>query len=134
MKSQLTTWLLLALPASALAGAGSWTGSSTAGQLSVGGQIMVSQPISAPAPMPAGVKTAAVSWQIALLSAPPAGLQIKLCGSNRCLTLNSLRGHQAIARDKPLTGPWHFVYNVQSKGQLRPALTVVKNQLTVNYR
>lgn len=123
-------WLVLS--ASAVGKSGSWSESSVGGQVSTGQQLLVSRPIRPPAPLPASASITSLKWHITLLTPPPPGLQIKLCGQV-CFPLQSLSGTIQPATAYPANGVFYFIYSVNSRGPLMPALQVVSNQLTVNY-
>ncbi|CNI14426.1 MULTISPECIES: flagellar protein FlhE [Yersinia] len=133
MKLSALIFLSLTLfPLVAAAISGSWSGSSAGGVISVGGQILASRPLT---PMlPANAKLQQISWRIELLSAPPPGLQIKLCSQHKCILLDSLSGQKRIDSELTSRGPFYFIYSVNSQGQLLPPLNVVSNQLTIIYR
>lgn len=118
---------------STAASVGSWSGSSVGGRLSVGGQMLVSRPITPPQPPAAAGQVFSLSWRITLLSPPPPGLQIKLCTPSICYPLHALSGTRQI--DGPLSAheTFRFIYSVAGRGTLLPALQVVSNQLTLNY-
>jgi len=101
------------------------------GTVSVGNQTLSSRPLDPV--IPSGATLNRISWRISLLSAPPNGLQIKLCSQDRCTALDSLSGQKSVGQGLTARGPFFFVYSVQSRGQLMPPLNVVKNQLTINY-
>lgn len=128
------TLALLTLPAAATSTSGSWSRSSAGGSVSVGKQLLRGRPLFSPSALPSSATVTHFSWRITLLSPPPPGLQIKLCRSDKCFLLPSLAGQRIV--DHPLSpaGEFRFIYSVNSLGQLRPALNVVSNQLTVNYR
>ena len=133
MKRVLISFLLLALPCAAKT-EGSWSQTSAGGSVNIGKQILRSRPLVSPAGISSAATIARFSWRITLLTPPPPGLEIKLCRSDRCLVLPSLSGQRIV--DFPLSpaGEFRFIYSVYSPGQLSPALTVVSNQLTINYR
>lgn len=122
---------LFLFPLETPAASGSWSGTSAGGSVSVGGQILSSRPLNPT--LPAGARLSRISWRISLLSPPPPGLQIKLCSQNRCVLLDSLSGNKQVTTSLTASGPFYFVYSVESRGQLAPALNVIKNQLTINY-
>ncbi|WP_050597539.1 flagellar protein FlhE [Enterobacter sp. DC4] len=127
--------LLLSLPLTATAVAGgSWSQQSTGGTVSVGKQLLVGRTLSSPAMISHTALVREIGWKITLLSPPPRGLEVKLCRREGCLQLPALAGHMTLSHPWSAIGDFRFLYSVNSTGQLIPALTVVRNQLTVNYR
>lgn len=118
-------------PLAASPASGSWSGDSIGGIVSVGNQTLSSRPLHPT--LPPAATLSSISWRISLLSPAPPGLQIKLCSQDRCITLGSMSGRKSVGSSLTARGPFYFVYSVQSQGQLRPPLHVVKNQLTLNY-
>ncbi|MEZ3500081.1 flagellar protein FlhE [Pantoea sp. KPR_PJ] len=112
---------------------GSWSASSVGGSVSVGNQILVSRPLTAPADLPASAVVNRFVWHIDLLSPPPLGLQIKLCTSSICFPLPGLSGEQRVPIALSARETFRFVYAVESRGPLSPPLQVVNNRLTLNY-
>ena len=113
---------------------GSWTKDSAGGHVSVGRQHMPGQPLHAPASIPASAKITRIQWHISLLNAaPPQHLVIKLCHAKACHQLDGLSGQFTPNSSWPANGSYYFIYSVETPGQLRPPLRVVRNGLTVNY-
>ncbi|HCR1907797.1 TPA: flagellar protein FlhE [Enterobacter kobei] len=127
----LTLWFVI-LPVAATGG--SWTGKSVGGNVSVGQQILTSRPLQAQGPLPRPTTITSVAWRIELLSPPPPGLQVKLCAPSFCFPLRGLAGAQQVSVPLSAGNTFRFLYSVNSRGPLMPALQVVSNQLTVNYR
>ncbi|SFU20173.1 flagellar protein FlhE [Kosakonia arachidis] len=127
----LTLWFVI-LPVAATGG--SWTGKSVGGSVSVGQQILTSRPLQAQGPLSRAATITSVVWRIELLSPPPTGLQIKLCAPSFCIPLRDLTGTQQVSVPLSAGNTFRFLYSVNSRGPLMPALQVVSNQLTVNYR
>ncbi|WP_269745680.1 flagellar protein FlhE [Erwinia typographi] len=125
---------LLLIPALVQAGSGSWSKKSAGGTVSTGGQIMMSQAINAPLSVPDGASTSRISWRIQLLNPLPPGLEIKLCDERHCLPLDALSGQKNRSVPFSPRSRYRFIYSVNSAGTLSPALNVVSNQLTLNYR
>lgn len=112
----------------------SWSQSSPGGVLSVGNQIMSGRPLSSSVAVPPQATVTRISWRISLLNPPPPELEIKLCTPTRCVKLDALAGQKTLPENMRPGDSWRFVYSVNQRGQLRPALNVVSQQLTVNYR
>ncbi|XTZ39337.1 flagellar protein FlhE [Salmonella enterica] len=130
-------WLalpLLVMPAAAQEKGGAWSRTATGGRITLGQQLLIGHLIKAPASTPRSATITRFSWRIKLLSPPPPGLEIKLCRSDKCYQLPALSGSQSVKFPLSPAGEFRFIYNVNSLGQLHPALHVVSNQLTVNYR
>ncbi len=124
--------LALLLPLAATAAGGSVTAASMGGITGAGGQTLVSRAL-APA-LPPGARPYSLSWRIQLLGNPPAGLNIALCAPGGCLPLPGLAGRMSLSGAPALAAPLHFTYRVARPGRIVPALNVVQNQLTINYR
>ncbi|CNI68923.1 flagellar protein FlhE [Yersinia frederiksenii] len=123
---------LILLPVVASAVSGSWSGRSTGGAVSVGGQTLASRPLTPL--LPSHAHLSQIAWRIELLSAPPLGLRVKLCSQHKCILLDSLSGRKNVDGELTTQGPFYFIYSVESQGQLLPPLNVVDNQLTIIYR
>lgn len=128
-------FLLLTLNAlQAKAGTNSWSTQGSGGVVSVGGQTLSGRTLYAPLQLPSAARVKSIAWRIKLLSPPPLGLQIKLCNEVKCLKLPALSGVLHITSSLAAAGPFKFIYWVDSQGRLTPALSVVNNQLTINYQ
>lgn len=125
---------LLCAALTAQAAGGSWSASSVGGRVSVGQQLLVSRPLAPPSPLPAAARVTRIAWRIDLLDAPPPGLRIKLCAPARCFSLAGLSGALAVTQPLSPGETFRFLYSVESRGALAPALQVVSNRLTLNYR
>ncbi|ROP58320.1 flagellar protein FlhE [Enterobacter sp. BIGb0383] len=117
----------------AQAASGTWTGESVGGRVSVGQQILASRPLSAAGPLFSSATITRLAWHIELLTPPPPGLQIKLCARSVCFPLAGLSGVKQISAPLSPDETFRFLYSVNSRGPLTPALQVISNQLTVNY-
>lgn len=126
--------LMFSVPLAANAASGAWTQKTAGGSISVGKQILSSRPLIPPDGIPKQATATVVSWQVTLLSPPPPALEIKLCTPQRCIRLPALRGTQTLTVPLLAHESYRFVYVVNRRGALTPALNVVSNQLTVNYR
>lgn len=134
MKAINTAFLLLALHSSlCLASAGSWSQQSSGGTLTTGEVLLVGRVLHAPTVVPRNAPVKYITWKINLLTPAPQGLEINLCSTNWCQPLPTLAGHLTPVRHLSAGGIFHFIYNVRYKGQLIPAMTVVRNQLTIGY-
>ncbi|ATZ12359.1 flagellar protein FlhE [Erwinia amylovora] len=134
MKSALPA-LLLMLPIAVHAShGGAWSSQSFGGVISRGQQEITSRPLQPGAPLPASATAARVAWRITPDSAPPPDLKITLCSRGRCMALPALAGEQTLPSSFPADGPFRFIYSTVTRGSLQPALTILSNQLTVNYR
>lgn len=122
---------ILLLPVAASAVTGSWSGFSVGGSVSVGNQLLSSRRLDVTLPAEAIVNS--LAWRITLLSPAPPGLQVKLCSQDICILLDSLTGHSTVNSLRTMRGPFYFIYSVNGRGQLIPPLSVVKNELTINY-
>lgn len=127
-------WLLLAAPLAAEAAGGSWGSQSRGGTIAIGKQEVKSEPITPSGSLPAGLVGVRVAWRITPSHTPPPDLRIKLCSAQRCMALPALSGELAMPASFPVDGPFYFSYYAQARGPLFPVLTILRNQLTVNYR
>lgn len=127
-------WLLLAAPLAAEAAGGSWGSQSRGGTIAIGKQEVKSEPITPSGALPAGLVGVRVAWRITPSHTPPPDLRIKLCSAQRCMALHALSGELAMPASFPVDGPFYFSYYAQARGPLFPVLTILRNQLTVNYR
>lgn len=134
MIRRLLITLTACLPLLAQASGGAWSQSTGGGVISVGSQIMTGPALAPPSPVPASARITRINWRITLLAPPPAGLEIKLCTQAKCILLNGLSGQRVVPASMRPGDAWRFIYNVKQRGQLRPALNIVSQQLTVNYR
>jgi flagellar protein FlhE len=125
--------LLFAAPA-ALAADGSWTSQSFGGTLTRGQQILKSRPVQAPSPLPVGSVATRLAWKITPDGPTPVGFSIKMCSSSRCLPLSGLTGDLALPVGFPPAGPFRFEYYSPVRGALYPPLTVLSNEVTMQYR
>ncbi|NDJ55732.1 flagellar protein FlhE [Enterobacteriaceae bacterium 4M9] len=126
--------LLLGLPLLTQASGGSWSRDSGGGVISVGNQIMTGPMLSPSGPVPLTASVSRISWRIRLLNPPPPGLEIKLCTQAQCVKLDALAGHRNLPESMRPGDSFQFMYSVNARGPLRPAVNVVSQHLTVNYR
>mgnify|MGYP005982973877 FL=1 len=126
--------LLLSLPLLAQASGGSWSRDSGGGVISVGNQIMTGPMLSPSGPVPIAASVSRISWRIRLLNPPPPGFEIKLCTQAQCVKLDALAGQRTLPASMRPGDSFQFVYSVNARGPLRPAVNVVSQHLTVNYR
>lgn len=134
MKSVLPALLLILPLAVHASNSGSWSSQSFGGVISRGQQEITSRPLQPGGPLPPSAVAARVAWRITADSVPPQGLKITLCSRGRCMALPALAGEQTLPSSFPADGPFRFVYATVTRGALEPALTILSNQLTVNYR
>ena len=125
---------LLLASASAVAADGSWSSQSFGGTLTLGKQPLRSQPVQASAALPKGAFAQRLAWKIHSDSHAPVGFEAKVCHATRCLKLPGLAGEITLPAGFPASGPFEFEYVIAVRGPLRPALTVMSNQVTVHYR
>jgi Flagellar protein FlhE. len=125
---------LLLISPLAMAVDGSWTSQGYGGTLVHGQQWLQSQPVAPSSALPARAVAARISWKITPDRKPSQALKMKLCSANRCLPLSSLRGELTPPGYFPAEGPWRFEYMAATRGPLYPALTLLTNQLSVQYR
>ncbi len=133
MKVSFPLWLLLA-PLTAQAVSGSWVADSEGVTLERGGVRDESFSLRAATPPAANARVTSVSWRYQLLSAEPAGLQVQLCASSRCVPLGAGSGRSDAFNGLPADSAFRFIYYVQARGALNPPLRVLGNQVIVNYQ
>jgi len=125
--------MLMLLPFMAHAsGEGAWQASGVGATLSHRG-VAASSRALAPSQPVTGVMTM-VAWRYELIGPTPAGLNVRLCSSTRCVEIEgqsgTTRGLTNVAANEPL----RFVWQVPGGGALFPALKVQSNQVIVNYK
>ncbi|WP_435952248.1 flagellar protein FlhE [Dryocola sp. BD626] len=125
---------LLAASQTAMAAGGAWSSQSRGSVITRGQQAFKSNPVMAPSSLPAGAVSSRVSWQITPDGTVPPYFDIKLCSVNRCIALPALAGTATLPASFPASGPFHFVYSFKTRGPLLPALTILSNRVTVDYR
>jgi flagellar protein FlhE len=133
MKAAAGLILLLAVPMAAIAG-GSWAGESRGAVITYGKQAFKSARISAPSALPARAISSRVSWKITPDAPVSPYFDIKLCAGFQCIALPGLSGSAKLPASFPAAGPLHFVYSFKTRGPVSPALTILSNRVTVNYR
>jgi len=123
--------LLLLLPLMAQAAGGAWSGSAGGPPLANRGSWMRSQPLTPPTGV--GGEVSVISWRYELSRPAPSGLEVRLCGVQRCATLEGAsgvtRGLAHLSADEPL----HMVFGFAGSGALPPGLRVVSSEVMVNY-
>ncbi|WP_337261612.1 MULTISPECIES: flagellar protein FlhE [unclassified Serratia (in: enterobacteria)] len=133
MKAGLALFLGLASLA-AQAASGSWVASNDGVELQHGLVRAESQVLRPVTPLPGQpARITSISWRYQLLSAEPAGLRVQLCTVARCITLDAGSGRSEAMNGQPADSEFRFVYYVQARGALNPALRVIGNQIIVNY-
>lgn len=131
----LTLFIMAVLANSVQAGtAGSWTQESYGGKVSVGRQELKSQPLQPSGIIPTKATVTRIYWKISLLTPQPQGLKIRLCHSRRCESLKTLSGEFTPKLPWHADDTYYFTYTVNTKGQLKPSLHILKNTLTLNYK
>lgn len=133
MRRRMLLGLLVASPL-AWAGDGSWSSQSFGGMMTRGQQVLKSQPVQPASSPPAGAIAKQLAWKITPDGATPMGFMIKVCGGNRCLPLSGLSGEMVLPVNFPAGGPLRFEYYSSVRGALSPPLTILSNQVTVEYR
>lgn len=127
-------FLLLLAPLMAQAVSGSWVADATGVTLETGGVRDESPRLRAAIPPAATARVTSVSWRYQLLAGAPAGLQVQLCTSSRCLPLGAGSGRSDAFNGMAADSEFRFIYYVQSRGALNPPLRVISNQVIVNYQ
>lgn len=126
-------FMLMLLPfVTHASGEGAWQASGVGATLSHRG-VAASSRALAPSQPVTGAMTM-VAWRYELIGPTPAGLNVRLCSSTRCVEIEgqsgTTRGLTNVAANEPL----RFVWQVPGGGALFPALKVRSNQVIVNYK
>jgi len=134
----LTLGLLLS-SSSVFAASGSWSDSKQGITVQNRGQLMAAPMLTPPQNSPVLQNPSAmvdsVVWSYSLLGPQPAGLEVQLCSdNNRCQQLDSASGQSRNFFGQSAHTSFRLLFGVQGKGRLNPPLTVVGQQIIVNYR
>jgi len=128
-------WMMavgLMLPLLAQAAGGAWQASASGPLLANRGSWQRSQPLTAPANLSGEISV--VNWRYQLSKPAPSGLEVRLCGAQRCTTLEgasgTTRGLAHLSADETL----HMVFGFAGSGALPPGLRVVSSEVMVNYQ
>ncbi|MCT2386933.1 flagellar protein FlhE [Erwinia pyrifoliae] len=124
-------WLLFSFPVVAMATDGGWQASATGPALANRGVAASSQPLIPPAGV-AGVMTD-VAWRYTLSTPAPAGLQVRLCATDRCVVVEGGSGVTRGLTDVAAGETLRFIFQVEGIGRVFPLLRVVSNEVMVNY-
>jgi len=111
---------------------GSWSQQTHGPTITTGLNYYRSPAIKMPSRLSGKTKTINVSWRI-LTSSVPHGLTIELCTHYRCQTLPNLHGSMSLPTGYSIQNAYFFRYKIKNRGQLHPAIFVIKNSLTINY-
>lgn len=139
MKLTVLAVVTLLCSTSAVAASGSWSDSKQGVTLQNRGQRSSGPALTPPANAPVMQTPSAVidtvSWNYSLLGPQPAGLQVQLCSSdNRCQQLDSASGQTRNFFGQSAQSSFRLIFGVEGQGRLNPQLTVVGQQVIVNYR
>lgn len=124
---------LLVASSPALAYQGSWSSHSFGGMMTQGKQVLKSRPVAPASALPPHSLARSLAWKITLDGPPPMGLRIQICGGNRCVRLPGLQGEIALPPGFPAGGPLWFEYISSVGGAISPPVTLLNNQVTVQY-
>jgi flagellar protein FlhE len=126
-----TLALLLIFPLLASAAGGAWQASASGPPLANRGSWQRSQPLISPVDVRGEISV--INWRYQLSKPAPSGLEVRLCGAQRCTTLEgasgSTRGLAHLSADETL----HMVFGFAGSGALPPGLRVVSSEVMVNY-
>lgn len=123
--------LLLFLVTQVLAGGeGSWQASGSGVQLNHRGILAISRPLVSAEPV-RGVMGLVV-WRYVVSGETPAGLQVNLCAT-RCIPLEGKTGTTRAFVGMPASEALYFVWLVPGSGTFSPTMTILSNQVIVNY-
>lgn len=131
MRGGMVALLMLAsLPLWAASGA--WHASVSGPALSQRGSWVKSKPLAPPPGVSGAVQ--AINWRYQLTAPAPAGLQVKLCGTQRCATLEGGSGITRELAHLDAGETLHMVFGVAGQGALPPGLRVLSSEVMVNYQ
>lgn len=122
--------LLISLPLCAASGA--WHASVSGPPLSNRGGWVKSKPLIAPPGVVGTVKV--INWRYQLTAPAPSGLQVKLCGAQRCATLEGGSGATRELAHLDAGETLYMVFGVAGRGALPPGLRVLSSEVMVNYQ
>ncbi|WP_239954712.1 flagellar protein FlhE [Pantoea sp. Z09] len=122
--------LLTALPLFAATGA--WHASVSGPALSNRGGWVKSKPLRAPPGISGSVSL--INWRYQLTGAAPSGLQVKLCGAQRCASLEGGSGATRALAHLDASETLYMVFGVAGSGALPPGLRVLSSEVMVNYQ
>lgn len=123
------------LPLKVGAASGTWVADNIGVTQSSRGVATSSSPLQSPVALAQeNARIVSVGWRYQLMSAPPDGLQVKLCTPTRCIPLEGGSGQSRGLAGEAATNPLTFVYFIAGKGRVNPPLQVISNQVLVNYR
>ena len=128
-------WGLALLSLSALplyAATGAWHASASGPALSNRGSWVKSKPLRAP-PGVTGAVTL-INWRYQLTGPAPSGLQVKLCGAQRCAELEGGSGTTRALAHLDAGETLYMVFGVAGRGALPPGLRVLSSDVMVNYQ
>lgn len=121
--------LLTALPLFAATGA--WHASVSGPALSNRGGWVKSKPLRAPPGVSGSVSL--INWRYQLTGPAPSGLQVKLCGAQRCASLEGGSGVTRELASLDANETLYMLFGVAGKGALPPGLRIVSSEVMVNY-
>jgi len=121
---------LTALPLYAASGA--WQASVSGPALSNRGGWVRSKPLSAPPGISGSVNI--INWRYQLTGPAPSGLQVRLCGAQRCATLEGSSGATRELAQLNAGETLYMVFGVAGRGALPPGLQVLSSEVMVNYQ
>ncbi|MEZ3498933.1 flagellar protein FlhE [Pantoea sp. KPR_PJ] len=125
-----TLLLMVSLPLHAASGA--WHASASGPALSHRGSWMKSKPLVAP-PGTAGA-VSVINWRYQLTGPVPSGLQVRLCGVQRCATLEGGSGATRELAHLNAGETLYMLFGVAGRGALPPGLRVLSSEVMVNYQ
>ncbi|TKV07846.1 flagellar protein FlhE [Citrobacter sp. wls619] len=125
--------MLLLQSSLVLAGEFSWSSQSFGGMLTRGGQVLKSKQLQPSSPFNGRAIPTKLVWKIIPDGRIPADLKIKFCSLDGCLTLPDLAGEISFPSGYSASWPYRFEYVLMTRGVISPPLTILSNQITVNY-
>ncbi|PNK64484.1 MULTISPECIES: flagellar protein FlhE [Pantoea] len=128
-------WGLVLLSLTALplyAASGAWHASVSGPPLSNRGAWVKSKPLHAPPGVSGTVNL--INWRYQLTGTAPSGLQVKLCGAQRCASLEGGSGATRELASLDANETLYMVFGVAGRGALPPGLQVLSSEVMVNYQ
>ncbi|THB85884.1 flagellar protein FlhE [Pantoea allii] len=122
---------LLMLPLMAQAAGGAWSATANGPLLANRGSWQRAQPLTPPADV--GGEVSIVNWRYELSRPAPSGLQVRLCGEQRCTSLEGASGTTRGLAHLNAGETLHMVFGFAGSGALPPGLRVVSSEVMVNY-
>lgn len=122
---------LLIVPLMAMADS-AWHASSNGPVLQNRGMQAMSPSLNAAEPAAGSITQ--IAWRYQLSGPAPTGMVVWLCAQTRCVEIEGANGTTRGLTNVSAAESLHFVYGVQGKGRLNLPVSVISNEVMVNYR